>query len=97
MRHNGLGSLTAGRTLTFRAAAVAAQYVSGGEGIMLGDTRLFGGQIACGRLASRFAAELDTGCACYLVTHRRGQPDAAIALFRDRLLARLAGAPACAP
>jgi len=90
MRHHGLGDLNCRHTLGFHSAAVAAAYVAGGEGIMLGDPRLFGAQIACGRLVSPFSAELATGAACYLVTHRLGQPDPAVALLREGLMERLA-------
>ena len=90
LQRNGLCGLTAKRGLVLDSSALAARYVSSGEGIMLGDAQLFRGQMRRGGLVSPFAAELDTGCACCLVTHPAGRSDWAVAQLRACLLNRLA-------
>jgi DNA-binding transcriptional LysR family regulator len=76
--------------------ALATRYVLGGEGITLADAQLFDGQIRRGELVSPFAAELDTGCACYLVRHPEGLADPATTLLRTCLLEHLALLPPAA-
>ncbi len=88
VRGNGLGGHSVARGPVFDSAALAVRYVSGGEGIALLDAQLFIAEVRSGRLVSPFAAELDTGYACYLVTHPEGRSDPGVALFRSWLLER---------
>ena len=93
VQRNGLGGLSVKRGLVFDSAALAVQYLAGGQGISLVDPRLFADEICAGRLVSPFTAELDTGYDYYLVTHSEGLSDTAIALLRSWLIERFAQAP----
>lgn len=89
VRGNGLDGDSVARGPVFDSAALAVRYISSGEGIALLDAQLFVAEMRSGLLVSPFAAELDTGEACYLMTHPEGLCNPGVALFRSWLLERL--------
>ena len=89
VRQMGLGALIVERGLVFDTAMLAVQYALSGDGIVLVDNNLFGEHLQTGRLVKPFDIEFDEGYGYYLLTQPEALSDAAIAMFRSWLIARL--------
>jgi len=78
------------RGLAFDTSCLAAQYALSGDGIALLDIKMFGRELAEGRLVAPFDLVAEDGYGYFLNVHSEDLADPAVASFRDWIIQRFA-------